>query len=98
MSRFKETYTACVVSTAHLPREIAEYMDAGHAETNIPGGLRDLVFDKIEYGYRIWVDMANEWIPEELKHIVLAARREGFKFIEFDCDADKVAGFKTWEW
>ncbi len=98
MSRFKETYTACVVSTGHLPREIAEAMDMGRAENIMPGALRDLIFDRLEYGYRIWVDMDDEWIPEDLKHIVLTARREGFKFIEFDCDADKIAGFKTWEW
>jgi hypothetical protein len=91
MTTFPETYTACVVSTAHLPEEVIEYLDT-------PDASDRLIFEKLAYGYRIWTKTDTDAIPNKIRPIVLAARKAECKWIEFDQDADEIEGFKTWEW
>lgn len=98
MSRFTESCTICVVSTAHLPEELAQYMDADASQVFDTGPYGRLIYDKTAYGYRIWTNMDNADIPPAIRHIVIQARHEGHKWIEFDSDGEKIRGFRKWDW
>jgi hypothetical protein len=98
MMKMPETFTTVVVSTAHIPEEIARKMDEGR-EINGGSGCY-FVYDNIEYGYRIHVGGTSWWAaaPISLHPILKAANEAGHRWIEFDCDGDVLDGFETWEW
>jgi hypothetical protein len=88
-----ETFKTAVVSTAHLSCGLAAEMEEG-TELGFP-------YDKCsEYAYRVYIPLHDgnpDW-PEETKPLMLAAKAQGYKWVEFDCDGDTHDEFQTWEW
>lgn len=92
-----ETFTTAIVSTAHLPLELAQFMD--HQDPySIPADSEHhlLVFEKLNYGFRVWID--SNHIPAGIAKLITAAKADGHKWIEFDCDADSHDDFPTYDW
>lgn len=86
---FPDIFTTVVVSTAHLPAELAKAMDD-------QSDLGSFAYETVAYGYRVYTN--GDDIPDAIKEIVTAAKHAGAKYIEFDCDGPKLADFPTWEW
>lgn len=96
---FPETFTTCVVSTAHLPKWLAEAFDVVAGEDlsgDVIDGFELLRWDALPHGYRVYTD--TQHLPLDIEPIVHIARKEGHRWVEFDCDADVVDGFEIWEW
>ncbi|PNV83807.1 MAG: hypothetical protein C0610_16640 [Desulfobacteraceae bacterium] len=88
--KWNETFNTVVVSTAHLPEYLAKMMED---ECDRP-----YVYEKTAYGYRIWAKSDVSWLPKEIKPIIVRARKGGYRWVEFDMDADEQEEFQTWEW
>ena len=93
-----ETFTSVVVSLAHLPEALAEYMQSfdTKAPYNPEDEHIDLVFERIDFGFRLFTEC--EYLPEPIKPIMGEAYELGHKWVEFDCDGEQIDGFETWEW
>ncbi|RLA60654.1 MAG: hypothetical protein DRQ89_12580 [Epsilonproteobacteria bacterium] len=89
-----ENYKTAVVSTAHLPEELAAKMEREE--------FVKFNYAKISYGFLIWIptgdldDYLHEW-PEEIRPLMVEAHKQGCKFVDFD-QGGTVYDFRTWEW
>ena len=90
-----ETFRTGVVSTAHLPEELAQYMEESYSGDD---PYPQLIFEKLTYGYRIWTNSDPRSVPADIRPLIEAAKKEKFKWVEFDCDASELEGFETWDW
>lgn len=88
-----EKHKTAVVSTAHLPYELAEQMDNNPSWEDCP-----FVWEKTNYGYRIWTQSDMDTLPKQIQPIIRRARKDGFRWVEFDMDAAEQEEFTTWEW
>jgi hypothetical protein len=91
--KWNEKYKAVVVSTSHLPYKLAEKMDNNAEWLECP-----FVWEKTNYGYRIWTRSDINTLPKKIRPIVLHAKNDGYRWIEFDCDGSEQEEFQTWEW
>lgn len=93
MSSNWQTETLCVVSTSHMPQELAEQLAIGEFQGRCP---LPFTYWEREYGFLIYTDQAQ--IPEPIQPIVAAALAAGFDWIMFDYDGDVKEEFQVWEW
>jgi len=85
-----EQYTSVVVSTSHLPEELATKM--------MNRWKYPFIYEETDYGYRLRTSSDQESWPEEIKPLMMCALDEGFRWVEFDRDGVDQGGFQTWEW
>jgi len=90
-----DVYSTLCVSTAHIPLDIALYMNDDPREQDNEA-YANLSFDLTSFGYRVWVGCENP--PTELKPIIQVAKQLGCRWIEFDRDAEKYKALPSWEW
>lgn len=88
-----ETHKTAVVSTANMPYELAEKLESNAQWPECP-----FVWEKTNYGYRIWTGSDKKSLPKEIRPLIRAAKKEGFRWVEFDMDGTEQEEFKTWEW
>ena len=81
----------CCLSTAHISKATAEAMDNDSS---------DWAFDKLYYGYLVWVEQfkENNQIPEDLKTALAYANNRGCDYLYLDCDGSVVLGLPTFNW
>jgi hypothetical protein len=89
-----------VVSTAHLKEATGRSIDDGQE--------LGFTYDKTNYGCIVYVDLftkPKEFVaetlptfPEEMRPLVSLARSLGCKWLRFDCDADPIDGYSTYDW
>ena len=91
--KWNESHKTVVVSTAHLPYELAEKMDNCAAWAELA-----MVWEKTNYGYRIWTMGDEATVPKQIRPIIIRARKDGYRWVEFDMDAAEQEEFTTWEW
>ena len=90
--KWNETYKAVVVSTAHMPYKLAEKLDSNAEWPECP-----FVWDRTNYGYRIWTQRVFD-VPKKIRPIVRRAKKDGYRWIEFDMDGSVQEEFTTWKW
>ena len=76
-----------VLSTAHVTRETAEWLN-----TETVG------YRKGDYGWIIYTDADPDELAPELVACLEFAKAQGCEWIMFDCDADKIDSLETFEW
>jgi len=89
-----ENYKTAVVSTAHLPEELAAQMERGE--------VVGFFYEKAMFGFLVWVptDDIEEYIkafPAPLAPLIMEAHKQECKFVNFD-QGGLVYDFRTWEW
>lgn len=77
-----------VLSTAHLPKYLAEAMDKSEE--------LGFAYDKGECHYRIHVPSGE--FPDEMVRPVFTAKAVACKWLVYDCDGPIVPGLQKWEW
>lgn len=89
-----ERMEAIVISTAHVPQDVAEMLDNTPVEKWPVSGFKG------PYGWIIYAhdeDVADDIHPALMK-VFSWARREGFSWVRFDGDANHVSCLPAWEW
>jgi len=82
-----------VIATSHVTAETAARFD-----DTPQWGPACLTW---QHGWMVYADTDGEdWSDDapELLHLLRSAKASGFDWVRFDCDADTLAGFPTWEW
>lgn len=75
-------------STAHLSSQARIYVDR-----------TDVVASPTPYGWFVWAsEEPGDDVPPDLIAIMSYARSLGAEYICFDCDADEIDGFPTFDW
>ncbi len=93
-----EVRTVIVVSTAHLTAQTAHYLDNTPAkEWPCVGGPYG------EYGWFVYAQEENggagpDAIPDDLFGVMTWGRKQGFDYILFDRDANRVADLPGHDW
>lgn len=87
-----EVQKMLVLSTAHISRETALYLD----------NYQSIGYSKDEYGWFIPItdvdtQYRNGW-PDDLWAIRKFAIAHGCSWIMLDRDADTIDGLETWDW
>ena len=90
---WNEKCKTVVVSTAHLPYKLAQKMD-----NDAPWSDLAMVWEKTNYGYRIWTHSDTNTVPKKIRPIIRRAKKDGYRWVEFDRDAGEQKEFTTWEW
>ncbi|HBO13137.1 MAG TPA: hypothetical protein DD491_10165 [Halieaceae bacterium] len=85
-----EISRTAVVSTAHLPEDLAQAMERGE---DTP-----FAYDRLPYGFRLFVLGDLTKYPATIRPIAQAACRDGCRWLEFDADVDTMEGFAAWSW
>jgi hypothetical protein len=80
------------VSTAHIPKEMADQLDN---DEHLPGFTT--VF-RGEYGWVLHISEDDEGVPESLRAITETAKRLGAPYLRFDADASQLEGLPTYHW
>lgn len=90
-----EIHRTLVLSTSHLPHWIAMGM-----EPDVGGKFEDFEcrYDKVEYGYLVYVCGEVQDFPGEMLHAVHLARANDCRYIRYDCDGPVVESLPKWEW
>ncbi len=97
MTKF-ETRRFVVISTAHVSETTARRLDdTPSKDWPCLGGPYG------EYGWFLYAHDENagagpDIIPDELFKVMIWARRLGFDYILFDCDADQVEELPAFDW
>ena len=93
-----ETRRFAVISTAHVSETTARRLDkTPPKEWPCLGGPYG------EYGWFLYAhdENAGVWpdvIPDELFTVMIWARKLGFDYVLFDCDADEVEDLPVFDW
>lgn len=93
-----EVRTFVVVSTAHLTRQTARFLDDTPArEWPCTGGPYG------DYGWFVYAheengESSSDCIPDDLFGVMTWGRNRGFHYILFDCDGDLVADLPNYDW
>ena len=87
------------ISTAHITEETDRKLQ-DESEVN---NMCISVYDKVEYGYWIYIDpydrlMCNENIPEDLLNCIKLARQNDCRWLCLDCDGEEVSELPTYDW
>jgi hypothetical protein len=88
--RFPETYKSAVVSTMHLPEDLAQSMQMEE--------LQKFIYESTQYGFRLWTGCGKKMWPKEIRPIMGAAKDAGLRWVDFDEDGPEAKGFATWDW
>lgn len=93
------------LSTAHMPRWLAELMDdAGNSHNFIASRrLCDTIFDSLRYGFRIYAgnsdgDHPIDKFPKPLRKVIKLARKLDCLWVVFDQDGPTYKGLPQWDW
>ncbi|MCQ1058385.1 hypothetical protein LRP52_23970 [Photobacterium sp. ZSDE20] len=93
---FQETYTTVVISTSHISEEDSKQLGIiADEECSLVAGRDTGFFVKL---YQEPEDNFREVFSDSLNDLLTEAARQGFRCIEFDRDADNLAGAKTFQW
>lgn len=93
-----EIHRFVVISTAHVSETTAKRLNNTPAK-KWPG----LGGPYGEYGWFLYAHDENagvgpDVIPAELFGVMTWARKQGFDYILFDCDADQIEGLPAFDW
>lgn len=77
-----------VLSTAHLPKDLAEGMDS---DCTTP-----FAYDRVENGYLVYV--GSQRYPEELAQAIALAQFNECKWIRYDADGPRLQSLPVWDW
>jgi hypothetical protein len=100
-----EYQTSIVMSTSHLPEELAKEWDLPYTN-ELGDSVVDRVATQVPYGYRSsvseqWsIDLTEDY-PRALEVICAWVRKytkPGTCYIIFDCDGPVYAGLPTYDW
>lgn len=81
------------ISTAHVTRLTAEWLDTNPSNLGVYGG-------SLEYGWFLWVPTIDvlEDIPEELLNVFKFARKHDCAYVMFDRDGPIEPELQSWDW
>lgn len=94
--KFPETYSVLVLSTAHLTKGDAQYLEAQAADglgmiARRSTGLFVKLYDSPRFNH--YPDLSPQ-----ANDILRQAHEAGHRMVEFDCDARAVEGLPTFDW
>jgi hypothetical protein len=90
-----------MLSTAHLPKHIAEAFNEDDSDDASGAEWRAFMplWDRVEYGYLLWVPTdSTDGLPAELRAIFNWAREERCQWVKFDSDGPIIADLPAWSW
>lgn len=97
--RFDETYKTAAISTCHMTETDSKQLSIIAQEDCSMVAVRPTgFFVKLFDGEQEPQSNAREELSDSLNALLIEAARQGFRCIEFDCDADEVEGATQFEW
>lgn len=96
---FNETYKTVAISTCHMTEDDSKQLGiiAGEDCSMVairPTGFFVKLFDDEQEPE----SNAREELSDSLNSLLIEVARQGFRCIEFDCDADEIEGITHFEW
>lgn len=104
-----ETFTVCVLSTAHVTEEVAKGLDevvkarasGGPVEFDAEDWRYWVIAERwSDYGWWVWADIEDgvSELPASLYDCLCFARENNCRWIQFDCDGPIEEGLTRYEW